>query len=62
VISRIIWGLSLLIVIIFLPTGMIGLGRKLISLLPFRHQKIATQEIGSGISPSHFTKNEKKED
>jgi len=30
VISRIIWGLSLLLVILFLPTGMVGLGRKLV--------------------------------
>jgi branched-chain amino acid transport system permease protein len=62
VISRIIWGLSLLIVIILLPTGMIGLGRKLMGLLSFTRQKEPTQEIGSEISPSHFTKNAKKED
>jgi len=30
VISRIIWGLSLLLVILFLPTGMMGLGRRLV--------------------------------
>ena len=43
VISRIIWGLSLLLVILFLPTGMIGLGRKLVGLLPFTQKKISTQ-------------------
>lgn len=31
VISRIVWGLCLVIVIIFLPTGMIGVGRKMVS-------------------------------
>jgi branched-chain amino acid transport system permease protein len=30
VLSRIIWGFSLIVVILFLPTGMIGLGRRLI--------------------------------
>jgi branched-chain amino acid transport system permease protein len=58
VISRIIWGLCLLLVILFLPTGMIGLGRKLIGLLPFLHQKKAAQEILSETSHSPIVKKE----
>jgi len=47
VISRIIWGLSLLLVILFLPTGMIGLGRKLVGLLPWIRKKASIRETGS---------------
>ncbi len=47
VISRIIWGLSLLLVILFLPTGMIGLGRRLMGLLPWTRKKVSIQGTGS---------------
>jgi branched-chain amino acid transport system permease protein len=39
VLSRIIWGFSLIVVILFLPTGMIGLGRKLINYRAHRERR-----------------------
>lgn len=39
VLSRIIWGFSLIIVILFLPTGMIGLGRRLMKYRADRERR-----------------------